>query len=136
MGLGKRLSDAIASGKEAVRAAQAEQAVRQRVDRTALLVLGHPPDAVLGFVLALQRNGAKDIILITDQSRVDLYQIAGIITEHLPADRVTGMSAQRRLSHVMGKWSVRRCHAVGAAAAHLAERCKVEQPAIVVKRLA
>lgn len=136
MGLGKRLSDAIASGKEAVRVAQAEQAVKKRVDRTALLVLGHPPDAVMGFVTSLQRSGARDIILITDQSRVDLYQIAGIITEHLPADRTTGMAGQRRLSHVLGKWSVRRCHAVGEAAAHLAERCKAEQPAIDVKRLA
>lgn len=136
MGLAKRLSEAMAAGRAAVRAAEGPPAPKPPRGRVALLALDETPEAVLAAVQALQAGGEPAVVLVTDLRLVELYQIAGVVTEHLSPDLGRGPAAGRRLSHLLGKWAVRRCDALGEAAAQLAREAQANRAGVDVNLLA
>lgn len=88
----------------------------------AVLVIGPGPGEMVAAQAWLRAARQTRAILITDQTRVELFQTPDVVTEFLPtggwstADPARKLYVQRRLSLILTKWAVTRCAAIGPQA--------------------
>ncbi|MBL4806443.1 MAG: hypothetical protein JKY31_04050 [Rhodobacteraceae bacterium] len=132
-----KISERFAQAFAAGRAASADVQKSVKTPTTVMaLISGQSVSEVLDAVAKL-KTASNRVILVTDKTDIELFQIDGCVTEYLPLGKLStqGLSCgnpetylKQRLVILVQKWTPKKVDAIGDIAKNLLDQWQSSEP--------